>query len=86
MEEISINAQTVLSFLGLVITLLLIGPLGWIVKGALKDLRQLESDFRGHKEGLPEKYVPRREYENDVSEIKSMLHKIFDKLDEKQDK
>ena len=44
-----------------------------------KDLFQLEAD-------LPKSYVLKGDYVKDIDEIKSMLGKIFDKLDAKADK
>jgi hypothetical protein len=44
-----------------------------------KDLFQLEAD-------LPKSYVLKNDYVKDIDEIKSMLSKIFDKLDNKADK
>jgi hypothetical protein len=35
---------------------------------------------------MPHLYVTKEDYKSDISEIKQMLGKIFDKLDEKADK
>lgn len=35
---------------------------------------------------IPEKYVPKEDYREDMKEIKGMLHDIRDKLDKKQDR
>ena len=55
---------------------------GWIVGRVTKTLDQLDADIRG----LPEKYVSKADYRADISEIKKLLTRIDDKLDEKQDK
>lgn len=38
------------------------------------------------REMLPNQYVRRDEYRDDISEIKGMLVRIFDRLDDKADK
>ena len=55
---------------------------GWIVGRVTKTLDQLDADIRQ----LPEKYVSKPDYRNDISEIKNLLTRISDKLDSKQDK
>lgn len=56
--------------------------LGWIVGRITKTLDQLDSDIRA----LPEKYVTKADNQAALSEIKTLLHRIDDKLDGKQDK
>jgi hypothetical protein len=55
---------------------------GWIVGRVTKTLDQLDADIRT----LPEKYVSKADYRNDITEIKALLTGIRDKLDSKQDK
>ncbi len=55
---------------------------GWIVGRVTKTLDQLDADIRA----LPAKYVSKEDYRSDLSEIKSLLTRIDDKLDSKQDK
>lgn len=55
---------------------------GWIVGRVTKTLDQLDADIRA----LPEKYVSKADYRNDIHEIKQLLTGIRDKLDSKQDK
>jgi len=86
MGEVTVDSRLIVSLLMFVITLLVIGPLTWILKTAIRDLRQLQNDFTDHKEALPDRYVRRTEYESDVKDIKSMLTKLFDKIDGKADK
>ena len=55
---------------------------GWIVGRVTKTLDHLDADIRA----LPEKYVSKADYRIDINEIKSLLTRIEDKLDGKQDK
>lgn len=58
------------------------GMFGWIVGRITKTLDQLDADIRA----LPDKYVGKADYRRDVREIKDLLTRIDDKLDQKQDK
>ena len=49
----------------------------------LKDLR---TDVRDLTKDLHERYVTKDTYVRDIDDIKNMLDKIFDKLDQKVDK
>lgn len=55
---------------------------GWILNNIYQSIRTLDKDVRQ----MPHIYVTKEDYKSDVSEIKRMLGKIFDKLDEKADK
>jgi len=55
---------------------------GWVLNNITKAIDRLDDDVRK----LPMTYVSKDEYYRDISEIKSMLGKIFDKLDSKVDK
>jgi predicted nucleic acid-binding Zn-ribbon protein len=60
--------------------------LGWFARELWAAVKELKSDLSKLKEDLPKTYIARDDYRQDMSEIKSMLGKIFDKLDHKQDK
>ena len=60
--------------------------LGWFARELWSAVKELKSDLSKLKEDLPRTYIARDDYRQDMSEIKSMLSKIFDKLDNKQDK
>jgi len=49
-------------------------------------VKELKTDLAKLREDLPKTYVDRNDYRIDMHDIKSMLGKIFDKLDGKQDK
>lgn len=55
---------------------------GWILNNIYRSLERLDTDVRA----MPLNYVTREDYRSDVREIKDMLGKIFDRLDNKVDK
>jgi len=60
--------------------------LGWFARELWSAVKELKTDLSKLKEDLPKTYVARNDYRDDLNEIKNMLSKIFDKLDNKQDK
>ena len=54
----------------------------WILNGISNKIKDLEDD---NKE-MPHYYVSKEDYRSDISDIKQMLNKIFDRLDAKVDK
>lgn len=55
---------------------------GWILNSLSKSIIRIEDRIAE----LPLIYVTKDDYKRDIDEIKSMLVRIFDKLDEKVDK
>ena len=55
---------------------------GWTLNRIYQAIDRLDNDVRR----MPHNYVNRDDYRSDVNEIKTMLGKIFDKLDGKADK
>jgi len=55
---------------------------GWILNRIYVALDRLDSDVRH----MPAQYVGRDDYRADIKDIRDMLGKIFDKLDNKADK
>ena len=55
---------------------------GWTVNNLTRSIERLDKDIRS----MPLTYVTQSTYQRDIDDIKSMLGKIFDKLDEKMDK
>ena len=55
---------------------------GWILNNIYRSLERLDSDVRN----MPSQYVSREDYRSDIKDIRDMLGKIFDKLDNKADK
>jgi uncharacterized coiled-coil DUF342 family protein len=60
--------------------------LGWFARELWAAVKELKTDLSKLREDLPKTYVARNDYRDDLNEIKNMLGKIFDKLDNKQDK
>ena len=60
--------------------------LGWFARELWSAVKELKSDIAKLREDLPKTYVTKDDYRSDLNEIKQMLGKIFDKLDNKQDK
>lgn len=55
---------------------------GWSLNQITRSIERLDKDVRS----MPHTYVTQTTYQRDIDDIKSMLSKIFDKLDEKADK
>lgn len=55
---------------------------GWIVGRITKSLDRLDEDVRT----MPEKYVSKEDYRNDIHEIKEMLTRIDGRMDNKADR
>jgi len=55
---------------------------GWILNNIWQSIRALDKDVRQ----MPHVYVAKEDYKTDIGEIKSMLARIFDKLEAKADK
>lgn len=55
---------------------------GWVLNNITKSLDRFDSDIRA----MPHQYVSRIDYKEDIAEIKAGLHRIYSKLDDKQDK
>jgi hypothetical protein len=60
--------------------------MGWFARELWAAVKELKTDLAKLREDLPKTYVDRNDYRSDMYDIKSMLGKIFDKLDGKQDK
>lgn len=55
---------------------------GWSLNQITRSIERLDKDVRN----MPLNYVTQTTYQRDIDDIKNMLDKIFDKLDEKADK
>ena len=60
--------------------------LGWFAREMWSAVKELKSDLAKLREELPRNYVARDDYKSDIREIKEMLTKLFDRLDNKADK
>ena len=55
---------------------------GWSLNQITRSIERLDKDVLN----MPLNYVTQTTYQRDIDDIKNMLSKIFDKLDEKADK
>lgn len=60
--------------------------MGWFARELWAAVKELKTDLSKLREDLPKTYVSKDDYREDMREIKGMLEKIFNKLDNKQDK
>jgi len=60
--------------------------LGWFARELWTAVKELKSDLSKLREELPKSYVTKDDYREDMREVKDMLNKIFDRLDNKADK
>jgi hypothetical protein len=74
--------QTILNMLlGVVIA-----GIGWAAKELWSAVKRLREDLQKIEVALPTNYVRKDEFAEGIKEIKDMLGKIFDRLDNKADK
>jgi hypothetical protein len=59
---------------------------GWLARELWAAVKLLQADLTRLSVDLPKTYVTRDDYRSDLKEIKDMLGKIFDRLDNKADK
>ena len=62
------------------------GSIGWFARELWTAVKDLKADLAKLREELPKTYVTRDDFREDMRDIKDMLSKIFDKLDNKVDK
>ena len=55
---------------------------GWILNNISRSIERLDKDVRA----MPLTYVTRVDYRADIDEVKQILGRIWDKLDDKADK
>lgn len=55
---------------------------GWVLNNITRAIERLDRDVRN----MPATYVTKNDYHRDIDEVKTLLNKIFEKLDAKADK
>jgi hypothetical protein len=75
------NQQVINMFLGVGMTVV-----GWFARELWAAVKELKADLAKLREDLPKDYVSRDDYKDDIRDIKGMLAKIFEKLENKADK
>ena len=59
---------------------------GWFLRMLWDNHKELEKKVSDNYMDSAEKFLRKDDYRNDIKEIRAMLDKIFNKLDEKADK
>ena len=59
---------------------------GWFARELWTAVKELKADLAKLREDMPRTYVLREDYRQDIRELKDMMNKMFDKLDNKSDK
>lgn len=62
------------------------GGVGWFAREMWSAVKELKSDLAKLREDLPKEYVAKEDFKDGIRELKDMLNKIFDRLDNKADK
>ena len=75
------NQQVINVFLGLGMTVV-----GWFARELWAAVKELKADLAKLREDLPKEYLAKDDYKDDIRDIKGMLAKIFEKLENKADK
>jgi len=60
--------------------------IGWFARELWAAVKELKSDLAHLREELPKQYLAKDDYRDDIREIKDMLNKLFDRMNEKADK
>lgn len=60
--------------------------IGWFARELWTAVKELKADLSKLREQLPHSYIVKDDYREDMREIRNMLEKIFDRLDNKQDR
>ena len=75
------NQQFINMFFGVGLTVM-----GWFARELWAAVKELKADLAKLREDLPKDYVSKDDYKDDIRDIKGMLAKIFEKLENKADK
>ena len=62
------------------------GVLGWFARELWSAVKELKTDLSKLREELPKDYIAKTDFRDALNEVKSMLNRIFERLDDKQDK
>lgn len=73
--------DVILGLIGLVCT-----GLGWWMKDIWEAHKQLRAELSDFRESIPQKYIAKADFREDMREIKETLQRIYEKLDSKADR
>lgn len=65
---------------------IVLAGIGWFSRQIWEAVKELRRDLHEIEVDLPKSYVRKDEFADSVKEIKAMLEKIFDRLENKADK
>lgn len=60
--------------------------IGWFAREMWGAVKELKSDLSKLREDLPKSYVAKDDYREDIRELKEIMNKVFDRLENKADK
>lgn len=83
---IQVDIGTFLTFVWGAISILILGPVAWIVKGLLEAQKKIKEDHSAFRDEVHREFVRKSDYIDQLSEIKDLIRRIYDKLDGKADK
>jgi uncharacterized UPF0160 family protein len=58
--------------------------LGWFLRELWSAVKELKGDLAKLREELPKEYVTKNDYREDVKELKDMISKLFDILENRR--
>ena len=65
------------------VSVMVVGILGgWVLNNIYKSIERLDMDVRA----MPQQYLAKEDYRQDLARIEHMLERIFNKLDDKVDR
>ena len=59
---------------------------GWLARQLYSSVKELQKDIKDIEINLPTNYVSKSDFNDTMKEIREIVSKIFDKLDNKADK
>jgi len=65
---------------------LIMAVLGWFARELWAAVKDLKTDLSKLREDLPKEYVAKDDYRQDIRELKEIMNKVFDRLENKVDK
>jgi len=69
-----------------IISGVLVAILGFVIKTLWDGQQKIKEDITAWERYIPDTYIRRDDYKDDITDIKKMLGAIFDRLDQKADK
>jgi type II secretory pathway component PulF len=65
---------------------ILVGTMGWFARTIWDAIKELRDDLHNVEVHLPNNYVKQVDINSRFDKLESMMERIFDRLDQKQDK